>query len=265
MDTFYIVVLYVMTALYGLCIGSFLNVVIYRVPLGMSVSKPASHCPKCNTPIKWYDNIPVLSYTLLGGKCRNCKVHIPFRYTAVEILNMLLWVASVLIFWDKNILFAVISAITLSILICVCFIDIENMIIPDRFQIMILGLSLILLTYNFVFKNYDTAISQIIGGLSGFLLFFLISVIGTKIKGTEVMGGGDIKLVGVMGLLLGWQKLLLALLIGSVIATIFVIFSKSIRNGDKQIPFGPYLSLGFAIAILFGEYIILYYISLFTY
>ena len=95
METVYLVFTYVLTGLLGLCIGSFLNVVIYRVPLGMSVVYPPSHCPKCDYKLKWYDNIPVLSYCLLGGKCRSCGEHISFRYTVVELANMLLWLASV--------------------------------------------------------------------------------------------------------------------------------------------------------------------------
>lgn len=111
-----------MLALVGLAVGSFLNVVIYRVPLGMSVATPASHCPNCNASLKWYDNIPVVSYCILGGKCRSCKTHIPFRYTIVELANMLLWIVCVARF-SGNVIYGGVVALAISVCICVFFID----------------------------------------------------------------------------------------------------------------------------------------------
>ena len=101
MDNYIIIVTYILAGLIGLCVGSFLNVVIYRVPNGMNISKPASHCTKCGYELRWYDNIPILSYLMLGGKCRKCKEHISIRYTLVEIFNMLLWLLSVYLFLKK--------------------------------------------------------------------------------------------------------------------------------------------------------------------
>ena len=124
----------------GLCIGSYLNVVIYRVPLKMSTAYPPSHCPGCSSPIKWYDNIPILSYIILGGKCRNCGCRISPRYMLVEAANMLLWVACALIHGPDSLPWAVISSIACSVLLCIAFIDLEHMIIPDRFQIILLVL-----------------------------------------------------------------------------------------------------------------------------
>ena len=255
---------YIYAALIGLCVGSFLNVVIYRVPLKMSVAKPNSHCPVCKTPIKWYDNIPVFSYIFLGAKCRNCKTHIPFRYTAVEIANTLLWVLSAYCFFEKSIFYCILSMAVSSILLCIFFIDLENMIIPDRFQVMLLVLGILSI---FCDKSVIVAevgyLSHIIGGVAGFLSFLLISSVVSKIVGKEALGGGDIKLAGVMGLFLGWQKLLLALLSASVIATVIILI-KSKNNGEKkEFPFGPFLSIGFALAMFFGDAIIRGYLSLF--
>ena len=101
MDEYILIVTYILAGLVGLCVGSFLNVVIYRVPNDMSLAKPASHCPKCGYVLHWYDNIPILSYLMLGGKCRKCKEHISIRYTLVEIFNMLLWLLSVYLFWEE--------------------------------------------------------------------------------------------------------------------------------------------------------------------
>ena len=133
MNQYYLIVTYILAGLFGVCVGSFLNVVIYRVPNGMSIAFPASHCPKCNYELKWYDNIPVLSYILLGGKCRGCKECISPRYTAVELANMIMW----LVFWEKSIVFAVVAAIASSLMICVFFIDLEHKLVFDRFVVMI--------------------------------------------------------------------------------------------------------------------------------
>ena len=110
-----------MASILGLCVGSFLNVVIYRVPNKMSLAYPPSHCTTCDYTLKWYDNIPVLSYIMLGGRCRSCKTHISFRYTAVEIANMLLWLLSVLLFWEESIAMAVIAALSSTLFICIFF------------------------------------------------------------------------------------------------------------------------------------------------
>ena len=125
-ETYYLIVTYVLFGLFGLCVGSFLNVVIYRLPNGMSLAKPNSHCPKCKYELRWYDNIPVISYLMLGGKCRSCKTHISFRYTAVELANMIMWLASALLFWERSVVMAIIYAIVSSLFICIFFIDLED-------------------------------------------------------------------------------------------------------------------------------------------
>lgn len=255
-----------MAGIIGLCVGSFLNVVIYRVPLGMSVAKPASHCPTCSKPIKWYDNIPVLSYTLLGGKCRNCKTHIPFRYTAVEISNALLWLLSVRCFLCDGILPALIAMALSSVLICVLFIDLENMIIPDRFQIILAVLGIIAAVTDKSDFGGKFALSHIIGCVVGFAVFALVALVFTKITGAEALGGGDVKLAAVMGLFLGWQKLLLAVFIASLSASVLLIILKYKNNDGKTkgYPFAPFLSAGFLIAHFFGGAVINSYISLFS-
>ena len=136
------IIICVLTALLGLCVGSFLNVVIYRVPNGMSIAMPPSHCPKCGYKLKWYDNIPVLSYLILGGKCRSCKEPISPRYTIVELLNMLLWLLFALSFHD-NIFYLVVCCLAASTLVVIAFIDLEHMLIFDRFQIIMLALGVL--------------------------------------------------------------------------------------------------------------------------
>lgn len=257
------IVTYVLTGLFGVCVGSFLNVVIYRVPNGMSVATPASHCPSCGYVLKWYDNVPVLSYIFLGGKCRSCRARISPQYAAVELANMLLWLLSVAVFWEKSIVLAVLAALASSLMICVFFIDLAHQLIFDRFVIM-MGLIGIAATV------FDTAYgwrSHLIGGVVGFVSFYLIAWSFEKIRGVEGLGGGDIKLTGVCGLLLGWERLLLSIFIATVSASIVLLAlsrkkSDSDEEGGAEYPFAPFLTSGFAIAMFFGEDIIEWYLSL---
>lgn len=219
MDQYFTVAVYVLAGLFGLCVGSFLNVVIYRLPNGMSLAFPPSHCTKCDYTLRWYDNIPVLSYLFLGGKCRKCKEPISFRYTAVELANALLWLAAAMLFWKKSIPFAVSIALAFSVFICIFFIDLSHKLIYDRFQVILLALGAVATLFDPAFGW----ISHLIGGASGFLVFLLLAFLFEKLYGREALGGGDIKLAGTAGLLLGWERLLLALLIASVTASVIML------------------------------------------
>ncbi len=259
MEKFYLICAYVLSGIIGLCVGSFLNVVIYRLPKNMSLSKPNSHCPACKYELRWYDNIPVISYVILGGKCRKCKKHIPFRYTAVEIANAVLWFLCAIMFWEKNIPLALIYMTVSSVFICIFFIDLEHKIIFDRFQLIILGLGALSIFFD---KDYGW-VSHIIGGISGFLLFYLIAYLFERIAKKEALGGGDIKLAGVVGLLLGWERLLFGLLAATVpAAIIMLILSRSKEGESREFPFAPFLTAGFGISMLFGTQVIDFYLSL---
>lgn len=260
MDKYYLIIAYVLSGILGLCVGSFLNVVIYRIPNKMSLAKPNSHCPSCKYELRWYDNIPVLSYIMLGGKCRSCKTHIPFRYTAVELANMLLWLLCTFLFWEKSIPLACIYMIVSSIFICVFFIDLEHQIIFDRFQIILLVLGIASIFFD---KEFGW-ISHVIGGVVGFVVFYLISWGYEKLCGKEGLGGGDVKLAGVVGLLLGWERLLLGLLIATIpAAIIMMILSKNKTEESRRFAFAPFLVIGFCVAMFFGTQIIGWYLSLF--
>ncbi len=259
MDKFYLICAYVLSGIFGLCVGSFLNVVIYRLPNKMSLAKPNSHCPTCKYALRWYDNIPVLSYVMLGGKCRSCKTHISFRYTAVELANTVLWLLCTFLFWEKSIPLACIYMVVFSVFLCVFFIDLEHQIIFDRFQIILLVLGVASIFFD---KDYGW-LSHIIGGVSGFAVFYLISWGFEKLCGKEGLGGGDVKLAGVVGLLLGWERLLLGLLIATIpAAVIMLILSKGKRGESRQFPFAPFLVVGFGASMLFGIQIIGWYLSL---
>lgn len=259
MDKYYLIVTYILTIIIGVCVGSFLNVVIYRLPNNMSLSKPASHCTKCNYKLHWYDNIPVISYIMLKGRCRSCKEKISIRYTIVEILNCLLWVLCLYLFINKSIILTILYMIILSIFICIFFIDLEHKIILDRFQIILLIIGII--TTIIDKENY---LDHILGGVIGFVLFLLIGLVFYKIKNQESLGGGDIKLVGVVGLILGIKSLLLSLILATIPAAIIMIIINRKTNEDNEFPFAPFLVFGFTIALLFGNEIINWYLSLFT-
>lgn len=259
MDKFYLICAYVLSGIFGLCVGSFLNVVIYRLPNKMSLAKPNSHCPTCKYELRWYDNIPVLSYVMLGGKCRSCKTHISFRYTAVELANTVLWLLCTFLFWEKSIPLACIYMVVFSVFLCVFFIDLEHQIIFDRFQIILLILGVASIFFD---KDYGW-LSHIIGGVSGFAVFYLISWGFEKLCGKEGLGGGDVKLAGVVGLLLGWERLLLGLLIATIpAAVIMLILSKGKKGESRQFPFAPFLVVGFGVSMLFGTQIVGWYLSL---
>lgn len=258
MDSYFLTVSYILTGLIGLCVGSFLNVVIYRTPLGMSLAKPNSHCPKCKYELRWYDNIPVLSYVMLGGKCRSCGEHISFRYTAVELANTLLWLLCAFLLWQTSIPLACIYMAVMSVFICVFFIDLKHKIILDRFQIILLALGIA----SIFFDEYGWP-SHVIGGVSGFAVFFVVSWGFERLAHKEGLGGGDVKLAGVCGLLLGWQRLIFGLLAATVPAAIIMLIASRGKEGEqRQFPFAPFLVVGFAVAMLWGTPVIEWYTSL---
>lgn len=260
MEAFERTVALVMSGVIGLCVGSFLNVVIYRLPLGMSLSNPPSHCTSCNYRLRWYDNIPVLSWLILKGRCRKCGEPISFRYTAVELINAILWLMCCGIFWEQSRIFAVVAMLACSVLICVYYIDLEHKVIFDRFHIILLALGLAACGSG---DGVDIW-SRILGGVWGgtaFLLFFYGSIWILKREG---LGGGDVKLVAAAGFLLGWERLFLAVLIASVLGSIVLLTVNRVnRDGrNTEYPFGPFLVVGILVALLFGTPFINWYVGL---
>ncbi len=259
MNEYYLIVTYILTGLIGLCVGSFLNVVIYRVPENMSLANPPSHCPQCNYRLRWYDNIPVLSYAILGGKCRSCKRHIPFRYTAVEIANAVLWLLCAFMYAESQPIYAIVSAFVCSVCICVFFIDLEHMLIFDRFQIMLAVAAVVVV---FIDDKFDW-ISHLMGFGAATVVFVGVSLVMSKALGRDAMGGGDVKFAMCSGLLLGWQRFLLMMLIASVTGSVYMTIRKFKDGKSEEIPFGPFLSSGLVVSMLFGANIIGWYWSLF--
>lgn len=260
--------LLVMTIIVGLCVGSFLNVVIYRLPNHMSLSNPPSHCPNCNYKLKWYDNIPVFSFLFLRGKCRNCGQKISIRYPIIEILNMLMWFLCLVMFTDiivktnenDYVMFGV-SILACSTLLCVFCCDLEHLEIPDELQVMLLILGLVSM-----FSNSILATDRVLGFLIGGGFFAFIYYLFYFIKKRECLGWGDVKLIAVCGLILGYQKTILCIILSSVFgAIILLILSLSKKEeSNKEYPFATFIVPACIFSMLFGGMIISWYLSLFA-
>jgi len=273
LDYFYLI----STFLYGLVIGSFLNVCIYRLPReGLSIIRPSSFCPNCKSPIQWYYNIPLFSFIILRGRCSNCAARISFRYPLVELITGCLFVLAASIYLipyinsgdvSKLIRF-ILSVYLIGILIVVTFIDIEFRIIPD--ELTISGIVLALLASIFFPAIHKPIASQLPGFLNGLIssvigiitgggIIYLIGLIGKLIFRKEAMGFGDVKLMAFLGGFLGWEPTLytffVACLLGSIIGIILYFITK-----DHYIAFGPYIAMA-ALITLFFEFHIIYLIQ----
>lgn len=266
-------------ALFGLLFGSFLNVVIHRVPImlqrgwgeqcrellelpeepaePLSLIHPGSHCPNCKTPVAPLDNIPVLSFTLLGGKCRHCGEKIPLRYPLVEILTAVVFTLTA---WRFGFTLQAAAALVLTgLLLPLIFIDIDEQILPDGITIPGLWLGLMINSMG-IFADLHSAL---IGAVFGYLSLWSVYHVFRFVTGKEGMGYGDFKLLAMLGAWLGWQSLpliiLLSATVGAVIGITLLMISKKTR--DTPIPFGPYLCLAGWIALLMGDDILRAYLQ----
>lgn len=243
-------VMIVIAFIIGLSIGSFLNVCICRVPKGLSVIKPGSFCPKCSNPLKFYDNIPVLSFILLDGKCRNCKTPIALRYPVTELLTAFI-TALMVLKWISNPFWLAAALISSYIFIVIAIIDFETMMIADIFSYAIgfVGLSFSFFNPYFSGGLFHKLGQSALGAFLGAFLMWLLAFVGRKIYKKEAVGDGDIFLMAAIGALLGiegvFSSIIIASLIGSVYGIILIMLKKAKRF--DHIPFGPFLSLGAVI------------------
>lgn len=260
MDSYILICVYILAGLLGLCVGSFLNVVIYRLPLGMSLARPGSHCTKCDYTLRWYDNIPVLSWLILGGRCRSCREPISIRYTAVELANTALWLLCAMLFREKSLVYATVCAIVCSVLICIFCIDLEHMLIYNRFVLLVAAGGAIAMLYDGYTKPLDHVIGAVIGGGVFALLYFGALLIRKQ----EAMGFADVKLAAAAGLLLGWQRFVLAILVSSVVGSVVLLILNRVKNQERntEYPFGPFIVGGVLLALLAGEPILDGYVAL---
>jgi len=245
----------------GSIIGSFLNVCIVRIPQGMSIVLPASHCPACRTPIPFYDNIPLLSYILLKGRCRHCRTPISFRYVVVELLTPVLLL---LLYMHYGLSLALACAfIFVASLIVITCVDLVHQIIPD--VISLPGIPFFFLCSFFV--PWVNPVQSLWGIAVGGGILFVFAAGYKLLTKKEGMGGGDIKLLAMIGAFLGWRGALVTLVVaaclGSVIGLALIICKG--KNLKYAIPFGPFLAFGALCALLFGDRLIRLYTAIGTY
>ncbi|MDD5633915.1 MAG: prepilin peptidase [Candidatus Omnitrophica bacterium] len=249
---------YFIVFVFGIIVGSFLNVCIYRIPLSKSIVFPGSFCPFCEKPIKWYDNIPLVSFIVLRAKCRYCAKPIPARYFVVELLTGSLAVV-LFYFYSFSAQFFAYSIFVCS-LIVMSFIDVEYNEIPDVISIPGIVIGLILMTV-LRLDGSDQFMKAFMNSLFGILIgggsMFLLGVAGELIFRKEALGGGDVKLMAMIGAFLGWKLVLLTFFIAPVAGSGSALVAK-IKFGKEVIAYGPYLSLGAVISMLCGNDILAY-------
>ena len=249
--------MFMLIFLFGLAIGSFLNVCIYRMPRNESIVSPGSRCVSCKKPIPWYDNIPLLSYVLLRGRCRSCRAKISPRYFFVELISALCFLILFMhfrfgyIFWIYSLL--------ASGLIVIAFIDLEFQVIPDSISIAGIFAGLLL---SIIFPGVQGAfiwkrafLNSISGVLIGGGLIYLTGVLGQLAFKKESMGGGDVKLMAMLGAFLGWKMAVLIFFLAPFFGAPVGIYVKFIKKEDI-IPYGPYISLAGFVVMVWGHKIL---------
>ncbi len=241
--------------LFGAIVGSFLNVVIFRLPERQSLLLPASHCPQCQTPLSWFENIPLLSYLVLRGRCRHCQATISWQYPLVELLTALLAVAIVLRF--QFTFAAAAYFLFAAALLVIIFIDSRLQIIPDPISLpgILLGFLFALVSDSLSWQ------SSLIGLLAGGGVLYAVALVYLLWRKIDGMGGGDIKLLAMIGAWLGWQSLPFVILVssasGSLVGVIAMLRQK--KGGQSRIPFGPFLSFAALLYTFYGEEILTFY------
>jgi len=252
------IIIYFFIFLLGTALGSFFNVCIVRIPRKKSIVFPSSHCPVCGNHIRKMDNIPIFSYIMLRGKCRDCRASIPIRYLIVEIITPLLFLFLFIINGNKFDLVYLKYVIFLSYGVILFFIDLDLKIIPDK-----LSLSLILIGLIFAVLpgNDITLKSALIGSSASFMLFLLLAYFFQLITKKDSLGGGDIKLIAGLGMILGVSGVIFTIIIASVIALLTLVIIK--HDMKKEFAFGPFLITAGVLYLITGDLIIKLYLNLF--
>lgn len=250
-----LILLMVYAGILGACVGSFLNVCVYRWPEDQSVVSPPSTCPNCGSRIRWYDNVPVLGWLRLRGKCRACGAPISIQYPLVELLTAALWVMAVWRFgptWQ-----ALSTALFFTLLLGIALSDARTYIIPDQFTLggLVLGLAL-----SFAPGGIDWRLS-FAGAALGYVLLWLVAVLGEWAFKKPAMGGGDIKMMAMVGAFLGPVGVLLTIFLGALFGTL--IFAPISMRTGKLVPFGIFLAVGAAVTEPFGQALIDWYVRSF--
>lgn len=236
------------TTLFGLLVGSFLNVIIYRMPRELSIVSPRSKCQSCNKMLPWYLNIPVLSYLFLKGKCYFCKVSISWRYPLIELLTAMFafMLAPASLHAGELLRFSFEFSVA-CVFLCHFLIDIEHQILPDKLNIYLLAISLPFILLSQSWSHW------LLGGLIGFFGPYFVTLIFYKIRGVIGLGGGDIKLFGILGFILGplgvMNNIFMSCMLGSIIGSILIVTKK--MDKDSPFAFGPYIIIAATLQIFF--------------
>lgn len=236
----------------GAAVGSFLNVCIARIPEGLSIVSPPSRCPRCGHPIRFFDNVPLLSFLLLGGKCRDCRGRISFRYPLVELLTA---VMAGLLFQKYGLTPAFPAAfVFVCTLIVISFIDLDRQIIPHVLSLSGIPLFAVLA----VLFMEMTVVDVFLGVMIGAAVLYFVAVYYEALTGREGMGGGDVNLLAMLGGFLGWKSLLFILLVssllGALVGLVFILFKG--KDMKYAVPFGPFLCVAAVVYLFFGEHLV---------
>jgi leader peptidase (prepilin peptidase)/N-methyltransferase len=246
---------FLIVGVFGALIGSFLNVCIYRLPRQESLAWPGSHCPTCSHPLAWYDNIPIVSYLVLTGRCRDCGVRIPFRYPLVEMLNALGYMG---LLWFFGPSWATVAyGLLYSALLVLAGTDLSHKIIPNAITFPGILLGLISAATILPLGLVDSLLGVLIGG--GIL--WLLAWVSPYLFGKEGMGGGDIKLLAMIGAFLGWKPALMTIMVGSFLGSLvgITLITAQVIKREDYIPFGPFLVCGALVALFFGPSLLDWY------
>lgn len=243
----------------GAMLGSFLNVCIHRLPRGESVVFPRSHCPRCGRTIPWHENVPVLSWIILGGRCRGCRARISLQYPLVELAAAVLAVAVYArtgLSWDL-----LSETVLLYILLAILVTDLKTYIIPDFFSLGGLAAGL---AFSFI-PGGITPVSSVLGALTGGGLLYLTALAGRAAFGREAMGGGDIKMLAMIGAFLGWPGVVFSVFAGSVMGSLVFGWINYVMKRERLVPFGVFLAAGAGLYVFLGNEIVRWYLGLFNF
>ncbi|HET8650065.1 MAG TPA: prepilin peptidase [Gemmatimonadales bacterium] len=242
----------ILATIIGLMVGSFLNVCILRLPAEQSVVSPPSHCPRCDRGLSWYENIPVFSWIVLRGRCRGCGEPISIQYPLIELATGVIWLISAW-YWGLS-LEALRAAVFGTVLLGILMTDAREYIIPDEFTLggLAIGLAFALAA------GWHALLTAVIGAAVGFGLLWLVGAAGTWAFKEEAMGGGDIKMMAMVGAFLGWKGVLLTIFLGALLGSL-IFLPLTLAGRKKLVPFGIFLALGATAAYLAGPAIFAWY------
>jgi leader peptidase (prepilin peptidase)/N-methyltransferase len=244
-------VFFVYAGLLGASVGSFLNVCLSRLPRGESLIRPRSRCPECGEAIAWYDNVPVLSWAFLRGRCRHCRARISIQYPVIELVTATVWVGMAFAYgptWRS-----LQGAVLFSLLIAISLIDARHYLIPDALSLGGLGAGLALA----LLPGPPSILTSLLGAALGFGVLLAVGLLGEWIFKKPAMGGGDIKMMAMVGAFLGPAGAMLTIFLGAVAGTL--VFAPISLKKKREVPFGVFLGLGAAIAFLFGGALVDWY------